>query len=202
MNRIVFTEYLFLIYLLFGVGCTTITPAPDLSFAPQGSTFNRQGDYLISANDRLSIKIFGQDNLTGEFAVAPGGVLVFPLVGFVQVEGLTTSQVTERLQKALKPFVKNPLVNVVVTNRESFRVYFSGELARPGMVVLQTRTSLLQGIALSGGLSKSASGRLLLLRQVAGGRMLRYATSYEDLLAGVNSVDRFVLERGDIVHAE
>lgn len=183
-------------------GCAASVSAPDLSLAPQGSTFNRQGDYLISANDQLAVKVFGQDNLTGSFTVAPSGVLVFPLVGFVQAEGLTALQLTERLQRALKPYVKNPLVNVVVASRESFRVYFSGEVARPGVVALQTRTSLLQGIAVSGGLTKFATGRLLVLRQGANGRVQRYATRYEDLLAGRNAVDRFALERGDIVHAE
>lgn len=187
---------------LWLAGCVTIISAPDLSLAPQGSTFNRQGDYLISANDQLAIKVFGQDNLTGNFVVAPSGVLVFPLVGFLQAEGLTTLQLTERLQIALRPFVKNPLVNIVVTSRDSFRVYFSGDIARPGVITLQNRTTLLQGIAISGGLTDAASGRLLLLRQVAGGRVLRFATTYEDLLAGRNGVDRFVLERGDIIHAE
>jgi polysaccharide export outer membrane protein len=193
--------FLVALALLLG-GCAASLSAPDLSLAPQGSTFNRQGDYLIGANDQLAVKVFGQDSLTGSFTVAPSGVLVFPLVGFVQAEGLTALQLTERLQRALKPYVKNPLVNVVVASRESFRVYFSGEIARPGVVALQARTSLLQGIAVSGGLTRFATGRLLVLRQGASGRVQRYAARYEDLLAGRNAVDRFVLERGDIVHAE
>lgn len=187
---------------LLQVGCAMTVAAPDLTLASQGATFNRQGDYLISANDQLAIKVFGQDNLSGNFAIAPNGVLVFPLIGFVQAEGLTALQVSERLEAALKPFVKKPMVNVVVTSRESYRVYFSGEVAKPGVVALQARTTILQGIAISGGLTRSASGRLLLIRQGANERIQRYATTYLDLLAGRNGVDRFVLERGDIVHAE
>lgn len=187
---------------LLHVRCATTVSAPDLTFAPQGATFNRQGDYLISANDQLAVRVFGQENLSGNFNVAPSGVLVFPLIGFVQAEGLTALQVSDRLEIALKPFLKKPMVNVVVTSRESYRVYFSGQVAKPGVFALQARTTILQGIAMSGGLTSSASGRLLLIRQVANERIQRYATSYHDLLAGRNGVDRLILERGDIIHAE
>ncbi len=187
---------------LLAQGCAPTIPAEDLSLAMAGNTFNRIGDYVISVNDQIAVKVFGQDNLTGNYVVSPTGGVTVPLVGFVQAGGLTTAQLQDRLQKGLKPYVKNPLVSVTVAGRDSYQVFFSGELARPGAVTMQSRTTLLQGIALAGGLSRYSSGRIVLLRQSPAGAIKRYATTYYKLLTGKNGLDRFMLERGDIVHAE
>ena len=61
-------------------GCAAAVPAQDLTRAVSGATFNRIGDYVISANDQINVKVFGQDNLTGTFTVSPTGSLTFPLV--------------------------------------------------------------------------------------------------------------------------
>lgn len=182
--------------------CSPTIPAEDMSLAMAGNTFNRIGDYVISANDQITVKVFGQDNLSGNYVVSPTGAVTFPLVGFVQSGGLTTAQLQDKLQRALKPYVKNPMVTVTVAGRDSYQVYFSGELARPGAVTMQSRTTVLQGLALAGGLNRYASGRIVLLRQQPSGAIKRYATTYYKLLTGKNGLDRFVLERGDIVHAE
>ena len=183
-------------------GCTAAVPALDLSQAMNGSTFNRAGDYVISANDQINIKVFGQENLTGVYIVSATGMLTFPLVGFVQAAGETSLQLTAKLERALKPFVKNPIITVNVAGRDSYQVYFSGEVNKAGEVTLQNRTTLLQGIAVAGGLTRFASGRVVLLRQLPSGLVQRYATTFYKLLSGKDQLDRFVLERGDLVHAE
>lgn len=182
--------------------CAPTIPAEDMSLAIAGSTFNRVGDYVISATDQVSVNVFGQDNLTGTYVVSSTGAVTFPLVGFVQASGLTTAQFQDRLQKGLKPYVKNPLVSVTVAGRDSYQVFFSGELTRPGAVTMQSRITILQGIAMAGGLTRYASGRIVLLRQAATGAVKRYATTYYKLLSGRNGLDRLMLERGDILYAE
>jgi polysaccharide export outer membrane protein len=182
--------------------CAAQVPAEDLSLAMAGTTFNRVGDYVISAGDQVSVKVFDQDNLTGTYVVSPTGILTFPLIGFVPAAGQTSLQLTDRLQKALKPYVKIPIVTVSVIGRDSYQVFFSGEVTKPGAVTLQSRTTLLQGLSMAGGLTRFASGRVVLLRQDPGGNIRRYATTYYRLLVGRDGVDRVSLERGDIIHAE
>ena len=191
-------------FLATGVlhGCAAAVPAQDLTRALSGTTFNRIGDYVISANDQINVKVFGQDNLTGNYTVSPTGSLTFPLVGFVSAAGRTSMQLTESLQKALRPYVKNPIITVSVAGRDSYQVYFSGEIGRPGEINLQLSTTLLQGLAMAGGLTRFASGRIVLLRQNQSGVMSRYSTTFYKLLSGKDQLDRFPLERGDFIHAE
>ncbi len=194
--------YLALALLLCVHGCAASVAAVDLSQATAGSTFNRVGDYVISAGDQVTIKVFGQDNLNGTYMVAPTGMMTFPLIGFVAAAGDTALQLTTRMEKALKPYVKNPIVTVGVAGHDSYQVFFSGEVNKPGMISMQSRTTLLQGLAMAGGLSRFASGRIILLRQSAGGSIQRYSTTFYKLLSGKDQLDRFVLDRSDLIHAE
>lgn len=186
----------------FLASCTAAIPAADLSEAIAGSTFTRQGEYLISAADQILVKVYGQDALSGTYTVSPSGLLTFPLIGFIQAAGQTSLQLTDRLQKSLQSYVKNPLVTLTVMNKDSLQIYFSGEFNKPGVAALPGRTTVLQGVAVGGGLTKFASGRIVLLRQMPNGGVQRYATTYYKLLTGKNGGDKVTLERGDIVHAE
>ncbi len=189
--------------LVLGTGaCTAAIPAADLSEAVAGNTFTRQGEYLVSASDQLAVKVYGQDALSGTYTVSPSGMMTFPLIGFIQAAGQTSLQLTERLQHALQSYVKNPLVTVAVATRDGLQIYFSGEFNKPGVAALGGRTTLLQGVAVGGGLTKFASGRIVLLRQTATGAVQRFATTYFKLLSGKNNADRLTLERGDVLHAE
>ena len=182
--------------------CTAAIPAADLAEAVAGSTFTRQGEYLVSATDQIVVKVYGQESLSGTYTVSPSGLVTFPLIGFIQASGQTALQLTDRLQRALQAYVKNPLVTVSVATRDSLQVFYSGEFNKPGVAVLGGRTTVLQGIAVGGGLTKFASGRVILLRQTPSGAVQRYATTYAKLLNGASGVDRITLERGDVLHAE
>ena len=187
---------------LFCFGCTTAIPAYDLADAVQGSTFTRQGEYLISAGDQLTIKVYGQEALSGVYPVSPSGLVTFPLIGFLQAAGETSLQLTDKLQRSLAAYVKNPLATVAVTGKDSLVIYFSGEFNRPGTAALFGRTTVLQAVAIGGGLTKAASGRIIVLRQMSNGNVRRYATTYARLLQGIPDLDRVTLERGDVLHAE
>jgi polysaccharide export outer membrane protein len=183
-------------------GCTAAIPAAELGEAVQGSTFTRQGEYLVSPSDQIAVKVYGQESLSGTFTVSPSGLLTFPLIGFIQAAGLTSLQLTDRLQHALQSYVKNPLVTLSVVSRDGLQVYFSGEFNKPGVAALTGRTTVLQGIAVGGGLTKFASGRVVLLRAGPNGAIQRYATTYYQLLSGRYNTDKVTLERGDVLHAE
>ncbi len=191
---------------LIGVGlclpaCTPTITAQNLSEAITGGTFTRQGEYKIGGTDELTVKVYNDDSLSGQYTVSPTGVMTFPLIGFIEAAGLTTLQLTLNLEKALKPYIKNPKLTIAVNSRKSYQVYFSGEVNKPGAVNLESHTTLLQGISVAGSLTKFASGRIVIIRPTPKGTA-RYATSYFDLLSGADHVDLFTLERGDVVHAE
>jgi polysaccharide export outer membrane protein len=194
-----------LIGLLFGwllAACSYRIPAEDISQLQAGKTFNRQGSFMIGPGDEIDVFVFGEERLTGRFTVSPTGVLAFPLIAPIAVSGMTTAQLTKRLESSLSGIVKSPRVAVSVLGIRSFQVYFAGEVQRVGAVSLTSETTFLQALTLAGGLSEFATGRIVLIRQLGNNKVRRFALRYEDILTGERYVDNITLESGDVIFAE
>ena len=85
--------------------------------------------------------------------------MLLPLVGGVEVAGLTVDQVQEKLQDVFKPYLKKPVVTVEILEYKSQPVYLLGKFNQPGVQYLDRPLTLIQGIALGGGLQDSANLR-------------------------------------------
>ena len=195
--------YVSLIALLsLSSACSYRIPAEDISQLQGGKTFNRQGNFLIGPGDEIDIFVFGEEKLTGRFTVSPTGVLSFPLIAPIPVVGMTTSQLSKRLDLALQGMVKNPRIAVNVLGVRSFQVYFAGEVKRVGAVQLTSETSFLQALTLAGGLSEFATGRIVLIRQLGNNKVRRFALRHEDILTGERFLDTITLEAGDVIYVE
>ncbi|HEY6872871.1 MAG TPA: polysaccharide biosynthesis/export family protein [Geobacteraceae bacterium] len=126
-------------------------------------------DYVIGANDVLFINVGGHP----EFLVAPGnmnskvqgsrvdgnGRVNLPMVGSVEVAGLTLSQAQNRLQEVFGKYLQNPWVVVEVAEYKSRPVYLLGQFKAPGTYYLDRPLNLLQGVALGGGFDITADLR-------------------------------------------
>jgi polysaccharide export outer membrane protein len=179
-----------------------VTPIPGLDFkqAPKGRTFNASGEYVIAPNDRLSIRVMGSNDIAGDYVVAQGGTVQLPLIGAERAAGLTERDLSKLLTERYKAFLKTPTVAVGVVGYDSYKVFLTGEIRRPGVYTFQEKTSLLQGLATAGGLGEFAKGTIVLYRVGKMGLSERYRCSYEHVLRGQGNLDSFVLERGDVIH--
>lgn len=191
-----------LILVLLTSGCVSRIPAEPLTQLQASKTFTRQGTFMIGPGDQLDIFVFGEERLSGRFTISPTGSLAFPLIPSFHAAGMSSTQLTKRLETALDSYIKAPKVAVSLPTVRSFQVFFNGELRRPGALNLTSETNLLQAISLAGGLTDFATGRVIIVRQVGNSKVKRYAASYEDILAGENFVDAVTLESGDVIIAE
>ena len=159
----------------------------SLSLAPTNTPGGRGGagasgrdpDYRLGANDRVRIIVFGQPTLTGEYTLDGNGVLAFPLIGNVNAQGQTTSQVQQAIASRLDPdFLRNPSVSAEVITRRPF--YVIGEVQKPGNYPYVTDMTALQAIAMAGGYTyRARQNNLYLKRLDANGRMVRVAATPE-----------------------
>jgi polysaccharide export outer membrane protein len=88
--------------------------------------------------------------------VRPDGKISVPLVGELRASGLTAAQLTDVLTERLSRSVRNPNVSVVVKEIRSLRVFFIGQVARPGVYPIRPGTPVLQALTLAGGLTAGA----------------------------------------------
>lgn len=123
-----------------------------------------------------------------------------PLIGAVQAANQSEKDLSNVLTEQYKTFLKNPIVSVGVTGYDSYKVYITGEVRKPGVYTFQDKTTLLQGIATAGGLGEFARGEIIIHRAGKSGVMDKYVTDYDKVLRGENKLDGFLLERGDVIN--
>ncbi len=153
------------------VASTDVLPAPDNTSA--SGAYQGGGDYRIGAQDLLAISVFGVQELSKEVRVNSNGQVSLPLIGGIMAGGKTIPELEAELaRKYAEGYLQNPQVSVFVKEYTSQRITVEGAVTRPGIFPITGRTSLLQAIALAGGVDEKLAdlGGVVVMRQVDGKR--------------------------------
>jgi polysaccharide biosynthesis/export protein len=150
---------------------STIEVGAQPPFATQGhaAAYEFGTGYRVGAGDRLSIRVVGEQDLTGEYIVDATGVLSMPYVKSVPVSGLNTGQIESLIERRLKEgYLRDPKVSVQAINLRPF--YIMGEVNTGGSFAYQPGMTVQNAIAIAGGYGTRADKTLVLLtRRTANG---------------------------------
>lgn len=138
-------------------------PSPNLG--PDGSL---PGYLTIGSLDRLSIAVYGVPDLSTEVQIDDSGYFRFPLIGEVRASGRQPSEVARAIETALRGrYVRDPYVTVNITERPAQMITIGGEITNPGRYPVIGETSLMEAVALGGGMSEfSRLDDVLVFREV------------------------------------
>jgi len=130
------------------------------------SDFAFAQDYIVGEGDVLKITVYDHDDLTTTARVSGDGMIVFPLIGQVNVKGLTLSQITQDISALLADgYIVNPQINIFIQEFRSKKAFIMGEVNRPGLYVLPGQTTLLALLSQAGGLTKDAGEKAMIKRK-------------------------------------
>jgi polysaccharide export outer membrane protein len=155
--------------------------------------------YIIGSEDILYIHVWKEEQFSRTIPVRIDGKITLPLMDEIQATGLTPLQLKESLTQKLKEFVENPMVTVIVMEANSFQVYISGEIRKPGAYRLKTETSLLQFIPLAGGFTEWANQKKILIIRKEDGKEKRITVNYKKIVKGEDPKSNIVLKAGDTI---
>ncbi len=129
--------------------------------------------YRLASGDQIRLTVFRHPDLSGEFQVDGLGNVSLPLIGQINVDGLSVDRAEDRVrQKLMDGFLVDPQVSVEVLNYRPF--YILGEVKNPGSYPFVNGMTVLNAVALAGGFSYRASeGRISVTRGGSGGREFR-----------------------------
>ena len=136
-------------------------------------------------------------SLTG-YLVSPEGEINFPVLGTMKVEGLTRTEIQERLEKDIEAYVKDPIVDVRIVN---FSVTVLGEVASQGRVQISDgRVSMPELIAMVGGITYDGKREnITIIREVDG---IKQIGMIDMTNTDLFSSPYFYLKQNDIVYVE
>lgn len=121
--------------------------------------------FQLGPGDRISIRVWRQDDLTMDVVVAPDGTITYPLVGRVQVAGLTYTQLTEALTASVATYYANPQVTVNILEVHAAKVFVVGEVTNPAVLQLGAPMTIVEALTMAGGINQYArTSNVLLVR--------------------------------------
>ena len=167
------------------------------------------GGYIIGDEDVLQISVWGNQELSVTVPVRPDGKISVPLLGDVQATGVTPQELKAKLEQGFSKFVKTPVVSVMVTAVNSFKVYVFGEgvsrtpvagataagASSSGVITLRKNTTLIQLLAQLGSLKNADLKNAYILR---GGQKL--SVDFVQLVARGDVSQDIELATNDVIY--
>ncbi|TYO98337.1 polysaccharide export outer membrane protein [Geothermobacter ehrlichii] len=157
-------------------------------------------DYRVGDGDVLEVTVYDHPDLATTVRVGGDGSIIFPLIGQLDIGGLTVNQVAAKLAAALGDgYIINPQVSVFVKEFRSSKVVIVGQVERPGLYELTGSTTLLELISKAGGLARDAGDTATVHRRLEGGNEKVIQVDLERLFETGDSRLDIPLQNGDNV---
>jgi polysaccharide export outer membrane protein len=147
--------------------------------APDEVTFQTlETNYKIAPMDKLSIKVFKMEDLTGDYDVDLAGNISLPLIGQLKAANLTTEQLDDQLTSKLgDKYLEHPDVSVAIKSSTAHVVTVDGAVKEAGSFPLGGPTSLIRAIAMAKGTTEDANARRVAVFRTVGGQ--RQAAAFD-----------------------
>ena len=169
---------------------------PLLAQAPAPS-----GEYKLGPRDLVDVRVLEVPDMNGERRVNDSGRLDLPLVGEVEVAGLTASQARDKLVQLLTAkYVNRASVSFVVKEYSSAPVSVLGAVAKPGSLQISGRWDLQQAILAAGGLTANAGRKIYVLRHSENGMSDRLEVDTADLFQRATPLWNVPIYPSDVVN--
>ncbi|MGD0323659.1 MAG: polysaccharide biosynthesis/export family protein [Terriglobia bacterium] len=157
-------------------------------------------DYIIGPSDVLAINVWKDAELSRTVPVRPDGKISFPLIGELQVSGLTALKVQRMVAERLKEYISDPEVAVIVQDVKSRTFAVLGKVAKPGSYELGKPTTVLEAIAIAGGfLDFAKASKVYIIRPRGNGSSDTLHFDYKKVIKGHNPEQNVELKSGDTI---
>jgi polysaccharide export outer membrane protein len=166
-----------------------------------GGAMDPAFNYVLGAHDVLKIEVFELDQLNRTVRISPDGTITLPLLGVVELGGLTPQEAEQHIANLLREgdLVRNPQVSCYVEEFVSRQVSVQGAVAKPGVDPMMGQKTLLGMIGQAGGINDRAGDKIFVMRPYAEGDKERIAIDVDSLVYEANPMTNIALQPGDII---
>lgn len=176
--------------------------------ALSGLTFHTQAhaqgkpDYPLGAGDAIRVQVFQNPDLTIETRVSENGSITYPLIGAVELGGLSIAVAEKKIADALQKggFIQKPQVNIVLTQIRGNQVAVLGQVNRPGRFPLETANTRLSDMLANAGGATTGGDDIAIVTGVRNGKSFRMQVDIPSIFMGEKMQDDLVLHGGDSIY--
>jgi len=196
------------IFLMLQAVATAEPDAPEISetynaveIQPRTSNFDPL-TYTLGPDDAIEISVMRHPEFSGTYPVNQEGKIQYKFVGDMEVNGLTKAELEQRIRDVLSTYVKNPEVNVTVTEYRSKYFYVLGEVGTPGKYYMRSETMSVREAVFEAGLPTTAAAMRkcrLISPSFRGNGKVRSVDLYA-ILYGGNLKKNINMHPGDVLY--
>jgi polysaccharide export outer membrane protein len=196
--------FLFIVVLTSGAASAAAQPAGQAARKADSTVTSATAaalppDYVIGAGDVLSIVFWRDKEMSADVTVRPDGKISLPLVNEIDATGITPEALRAKLREAAGKFIEDPDVAVVVKEIRSRNVFITGNVAKPSTYPLNSEMTVLQLIAVAGGLLEYADSKNIMVVRMENGRPQYHKFNYKDVVSQKRIEQNIALKPGDTV---
>jgi polysaccharide export outer membrane protein len=115
-------------------------------------------EYVLKPGDVISVNVVEHEEFSGRHKIRPDGRINYPVIGELDVAGLTCAQLVKIMEGKLSPYVNNPVVSISIEAYYANKIFIIGDVNRPGEFEIYEPIDLIKALAMSGG-QKNANAR-------------------------------------------
>jgi polysaccharide export outer membrane protein len=194
------------LFLLLAIACATPTMAQNGarvpsagSTAPERAPASLPAGYVIGPADVLSIVFWRDKDMSADVTVRPDGKISLPLLNEIEAAGRTPEELRVKLVEVASKFFEEPDIAIQVKEIRSRNVFITGNVVKPTTYPLMNDMTVLQLIAIGGGLQDWANAKNIVVIRTEGGRQQSYKFNYKDVVSQKNIAQNILLRPGDTV---
>lgn len=180
---------------------TAPAPAPSAAVAAAPApAVDVPADYVIGPEDVLGVVFWRENELSGDVTVRPDGRITLPVLGELAAAGKRPADLKKEIATLATKYITDPNVTVMIRAINSRKAYVTGRVTHPGAFDLRGPVTVMQALAMAGGLTEYADARgITILRKVEGREDAVFHFNYRDVAKGRNLTQNIVLKPGDTV---
>lgn len=175
-------------------------PAGQPTTQPQSvPEASRPSDYTIGPEDVLGIVFWREPDMNGDVTVRPDGRITIPVIGEMQAAGRRPEELQAAIAAAASKYISNVNVVVVVRTINSRKIFVTGRVTNPGTYPIMGPLTVMQAIALAGGLTEYANSKGITVLRNENGKSRTISFNYQDIARGKSLEQNILLKPGDTV---
>ena len=167
-----------------------------------GAWAQESNAYVLGPGDQIRVTVYQNPDLLVETRIPEGGAITFPLLGSVEIGGLTVADAEKKIASGLKDgnFLKKPQVSILVIAVKANQVSVLGQVNRPGRYPLEAGNSRLSEVlALAGGIMAGVGSDIVVVSGVRDGEPFRMEVDFPKVFASQGTEEDMQLQNGDTI---
>lgn len=156
-------------------------------------------EYKVLPGDILQISVWKEPDLQLEVLVRPDGAFSFPLAGDISARGRSVLALRDELANRLQRFISDPVVTVLVKEILGNKIYVIGQVARPGVFVVNPQVDVMQALSMAGGATPFAALNDIIILRRSGREQRSISFRYNEVAKGRDLSQNIILQSGDVV---